>query len=176
MAQGEISEADIPTIRLGATPSRLISDPPSLSPIFKPDALPVATLPIFPGLRQAPNMLTCIFGACGLVIPSGLVHIQWLDENVSLSKISTNKGLFILRTDQSWTKIVDRQHIANKSKHSSSAFSMLPKSGNEELRNECLKINADNYLNTVFTPLFLSFYPFLLSAHVSAWRQYRIKH
>jgi len=28
MVQGEISEADTPTIRLGATPSGLISDPP----------------------------------------------------------------------------------------------------------------------------------------------------
>jgi len=67
MVQGEISEADTPTIRLGATPSRLISDPPSLSPIFKPDALPVATLPIFRGLRQAPNMLVAY-----------LVPVAWL--------------------------------------------------------------------------------------------------
>jgi len=32
--QGKITEADTPTIRLGATPSGLISNPPSSSPIF----------------------------------------------------------------------------------------------------------------------------------------------
>jgi len=68
MVQGEISEADTPTIQLGATLSGLISDPPRSSSIFTPDALPATTLPIYPGLEQAPNMLACI--------PSGLVHIQ----------------------------------------------------------------------------------------------------
>ena len=68
MAQGNITEADTPTIRLGATPSRVISDPPP-SPIFTPDALPVATLPLYAGLGQAPNMLACI--------PSGIVYTQW---------------------------------------------------------------------------------------------------
>jgi len=29
-------------------------------PIFTGDSLPAATLPIYPGLRQAPNMLVCI--------------------------------------------------------------------------------------------------------------------
>ena len=47
--QGEISEANIPTIWLGAIPSRLISDLPQSSPIFMLDALP--------GLGQAPNTL-----------------------------------------------------------------------------------------------------------------------
>jgi len=39
--------------------------------IFTLDALPVATLPIYPGLGQAPSMLDCI--------PSGLVELlkQW---------------------------------------------------------------------------------------------------
>jgi len=37
-----------------ATPSGLISNPPpSIPPIFTPDALPAATLPIYPGLEQA---------------------------------------------------------------------------------------------------------------------------
>jgi len=60
--QGKITEADTPTIRLGATPSRLISDPVTHPhpPIFTPDALPVATLPLYPGLEQPPNMLACI--------------------------------------------------------------------------------------------------------------------
>jgi len=56
------------TIRLGATPSELISDPPLSSPIFTPDALPAATLPIYSGFGRAPNMLDCI--------PSGLVFMS----------------------------------------------------------------------------------------------------
>jgi len=69
MVQGEISEA-------GATPSRLpvISDPPPSSPIFIPDALPAATLPLHPGLGQAPNMLACIPSG---VVPSCVVS-NWL--------------------------------------------------------------------------------------------------
>ena len=70
--QGKITEADTPTIQLSATPYGLISDPPpSPPPIFMQDALPAATLPIYPGLCQAPNMLACI--------PSGLttVAINW---------------------------------------------------------------------------------------------------
>jgi len=56
-----------PTTRLDATPS-LISDPPPTSPIFMPDALPATTLPLYPGLGQAPNLLVCIL--------SGVVS-QW---------------------------------------------------------------------------------------------------
>jgi len=65
MVQGEISEADTPTIRMGATPSRLISDPSHSSPYFIPDALPAATLSIYPGLEEAANMLA-------YPLPSGL--------------------------------------------------------------------------------------------------------
>jgi len=59
--QGEISEADTPTIQLGATPSGLIIDPPPSSPIFTLDARPVAALPIYPGLGQAPNYLLLLY-------------------------------------------------------------------------------------------------------------------
>ena len=51
MVQGRIT--DTPTVQLGATPSELVSDPPPSSPIFTLDALPAATLPIYPGLGQA---------------------------------------------------------------------------------------------------------------------------
>jgi len=44
--------------------------PISSSPFLLPDSLPPATLPIYPGLGQAPNMLACIL--------RGLVHTQWL--------------------------------------------------------------------------------------------------
>jgi len=68
--QGEISEADTLTIQLGTTPSGLINDPPPSSPIFVPDALPSATLSIYPGLGQAQNVLACI--------PSGFtLRMHW---------------------------------------------------------------------------------------------------
>jgi len=60
MVQWEISNANTLTIRLGATPSGIISNSPPSSPTFTPDALPVTTLPVYPGLEQAPNMLACI--------------------------------------------------------------------------------------------------------------------
>jgi len=54
MRHGEDNRASVPTIRLDATPSM----PPSPSyPSFMPDAFPAATLPIYPGLGQAPDML-----------------------------------------------------------------------------------------------------------------------
>jgi len=68
MVEGKITEADTRTIWLGTTQSRLISDPPPPSPIFTPDALPAATLPLYPGLGEAPNMLVCI--------PSGVVSTK----------------------------------------------------------------------------------------------------
>jgi len=50
-----------------ATPTRLTGAPISaILTIFTPDALPGTTLPIYPGLGQAPNMLACT--------PSGLVN------------------------------------------------------------------------------------------------------
>jgi len=57
MVQGKTTEADARTICLEATPSGL-SVPPgptSITPHFLPNALSAATLPIYPGLGQAPN-------------------------------------------------------------------------------------------------------------------------
>jgi len=45
---------------MGATPSRLMSDPPHTSHILTPDAVPATTLPIYRGLGQAAIMLVCI--------------------------------------------------------------------------------------------------------------------
>jgi len=62
MVQGKISEADNPAVRHSIqTNQKPISFIPT---IFTPVALPAATLPIYPGLEQAPNMLACM--------PSGL--------------------------------------------------------------------------------------------------------
>jgi len=80
-----MSDADIPTIWLGATPSGLISDPPPSPSIFMPNSLAATTLPIYPGLGQAPNMLACI--------PSGLA---WLRLNFTdykfLLRVSTSSS------------------------------------------------------------------------------------
>jgi len=65
MVQGKITKADTPTIWLGATPSGLTSAYLHHLPIFTPDALSTATLPLHPGLGPAPNMLACV--------PSGVV-------------------------------------------------------------------------------------------------------
>jgi len=67
VVQRKITEADTLTTQLGATQFGLISDPPPSSPIFMPDALPVATLPLYPGLGQSANTVACI--------PSGMVRI-----------------------------------------------------------------------------------------------------
>ena len=60
-------------------PSRLIGTPTSAIPtIFTKDALPYTTLPIYPGLGQAPNILACIAG--GLVpsrLGQSIVKIFW---------------------------------------------------------------------------------------------------
>jgi len=64
MEHGNITEADAPTIHLDATPSGLSVPPPPSSAIFTPDALSVATLPVYSGLTKAPNN-------------SGL-HTEWL--------------------------------------------------------------------------------------------------
>jgi len=48
------------TIRLDATPSGPSMPHLHHPPNFTPDVLPAATLPVYPGLGQAPNMLDCI--------------------------------------------------------------------------------------------------------------------
>jgi len=51
------------------------------STIFMPDSLPGTTLSIYPGLEQAPNMLTCI--------PGGLVHDTHMPTNILFQVISS---------------------------------------------------------------------------------------
>jgi len=46
MVQGKITDADIMSIQMCVTPFRLISDSPPTSPIFMPDALSAATVPL----------------------------------------------------------------------------------------------------------------------------------
>ena len=88
MVQGQISEADTPTIWLDATPSGLISNPTPSSPILMPDALSAATLPIYPGLGQALYMLACT--------PNRLVTWWIRKEEYSAS----NFGIIVLSAHQ----------------------------------------------------------------------------
>jgi len=63
----KITQTDTPTIRMDCHPYRLIGAAISAIPtIFMPDAHPGTTLPMYPGLGQAPNMLACI--------PDGWLH------------------------------------------------------------------------------------------------------
>jgi len=63
----KITQADAPTIQMDCHFILTNWCPTSaIRTIFTPDALPGTTLPIYPGLGQAPNMLACI--------PSGLVY------------------------------------------------------------------------------------------------------
>jgi len=59
----KITKADAPTIRMDCHPILTNWRPNLCHPHhFTPDALPSTTLPIHPGLGQAPNMLACISG------------------------------------------------------------------------------------------------------------------
>ena len=65
MVQGKIMEAEALLVRADATPSKLMVPLHPSSPIFTSNAIPAATLPICPGLGQAPNY-------------DGFVHTWWL--------------------------------------------------------------------------------------------------
>jgi len=59
----KITKADTPTIRMDCHPILTNWCPSLCLPHhFMPNALPGTTLPIYPGLGQAPNMLACIPG------------------------------------------------------------------------------------------------------------------
>ena len=75
MVQGKITEADTPTIRMGATPSELIIDPPPsppFPPIFTSDALLLQPSQFILAWDRHRNMLDCIL--------SGVVkdELQWV--------------------------------------------------------------------------------------------------
>jgi len=61
MVQGEDNRVRCTDNLVGCHPIQTTDAPTSIIlAIFMPDALPVATLPIHPGLRKAPSMLSCI--------------------------------------------------------------------------------------------------------------------
>jgi len=84
VVQGKKTEVDTPTVQLGATPSKLVSDPPPSSPIFTPYALPAATLPIYPGLGQAQDY-------AGLHTPRLVSGYQKFTLQMTLAKPSKSR-------------------------------------------------------------------------------------
>jgi len=87
MVQGKITEADSSTIRPNPLhlhyrfPNSIIS-----LPIFTPNALSAATLPIYPGLVQASNNAACIH--------SGLVWIVYKYNKLSTKNVFSIYQLF----------------------------------------------------------------------------------
>jgi len=78
------------------TTSRLIGAPTSaISTIFTPDALPDTTLPIYPGLGQAPNMLACI--------PGGLVTKL---QKRAINKQSNKTSFTLHWTEWNWMRCI----------------------------------------------------------------------
>ena len=70
---------------MGATPSGPVSNPPpSFPPIFTPDALPAAILPIYPGLAQAQEY-------AGLHTP-----VAWLTSNNDNDHDNLNANRLVL--------------------------------------------------------------------------------
>jgi len=84
MVQRKITEVDTPTIRVGATPSGLISNLPPSSHIFTLDALLGATLALHPGLGQVPNMLACIPSILPLVIYWYMMLVLSVNVNTAM--------------------------------------------------------------------------------------------
>jgi len=66
MVQGKITEADIPTLRLGAIPPGLISHPPPSSPYFYAGCL---------SCRNSPNL-----SWLGTGTKYAGLHTQWVQE------------------------------------------------------------------------------------------------
>jgi len=90
--QGKITEADTPTIGLGAIPSGLISDPPPSSPIFRQDALLATTLPLYSWLGTGTKY-------------AGL-HTQWCGSYPEVSYTKHEVILLIIVINNHFTAIV----------------------------------------------------------------------
>jgi len=82
MAQGEISEADTLTIRLGATPARIISDPPFSSPYFYAGC---------PSCRNPPNLSWL---ETGTKYEYAGLHTQWLGGLFPFSLLQPHNNRF----------------------------------------------------------------------------------
>jgi len=74
----KITQADAPTIQMDCHPIHTNWCPHLYHPtIFTPNALPGTTLPIYPGLEQAPNMLACITGDTRYLQLFALPSVLW---------------------------------------------------------------------------------------------------
>jgi len=106
-SSGEISEAGKSSIRLGATPSGLISNPPPPSRHFYAGCPSCRNPPNLSWLEQAPNMLTCI--------PSGsdtkwlAYPVAWLCGTVLMQGIIRPRMCPFSRESMSrWWKVEDQ--------------------------------------------------------------------
>jgi len=84
LLQNEDNTVDTPTIQMDCHPIQTNWCPHLCHPaIFTLDAFPGTTLPIYPGLRQAPNMLACIpdgLNQLGLIIFLAKTYVHHLSH------------------------------------------------------------------------------------------------
>jgi len=74
----KITQADTPTVWMDCHPIQTNWCPTyTIFAIFTQDALPYTTLPSYPGLGQAPNMLACIPGGLVLIGRVYDTKIKW---------------------------------------------------------------------------------------------------
>jgi len=83
----KITQADAPTIRMECHSIQTNWCPNPT--IFMSDALPGTTLPIYPGLGQAPNMLACIPVAWFI---TRITKMKLLFKNESITEINFKPG------------------------------------------------------------------------------------
>ena len=82
----KITQADAPTIRIiDCHPTQTNWCPHLCHPtIFMSDALPGTTIPIYPGLGQAPSMLACIPSGLATERVTGLQNLYYLSPKAFL--------------------------------------------------------------------------------------------
>jgi len=85
MVQGKVSEADTPTIRLGATPFGLISDPPPSSPHFYAGC---------PSCHNPPNL-----SWLGTGTKYAGLHTQWLGFGIVTTEHYVTVTLLMILND-----------------------------------------------------------------------------
>ena len=87
------------------------------SPQFLPDALPTTTLPIYPRLEQAQNMLACIPHGLVLAYPTAWKDNEKKQKN-QLAVLPAQKGTVATQKlhgglDQAKINVLQQKHITN---------------------------------------------------------------
>jgi len=122
----KITQADTPTIRMDCHPILTNWCPHLCHPtIVTPDTLPGATLPIYPGLGQAPNMLACIPG--GLVVEnrkksnwvsdgSKSLVVQWQPLCCNITLENAQKGVCFQGVSRTYKDLLGPKNVILKFK------------------------------------------------------------